>query len=223
MLAAMAVETRRIRIGCQVTGMVYRHPAVLANMAATLDVVSNGRLELGIGAGWNEEECDAYGIELPPLRERFDRFNEALEVITGLLANETTTFDGTHYQLRDARCEPKPVQRPHPPICIGGGGEKRTLRAAAKFAQHWNLAGGTPEVFAHKLDVLRAHCADLGRDPSEITTSTQLRHAAGDDPKAIAEQASEFAAVGCDLIVVYLQPHDPALLEPLAEALAPLR
>jgi F420-dependent oxidoreductase-like protein len=220
---ALAQATTRLRVGLMVTGNVYRHPAVLANMAATLDVVSNGRLELGIGAGWNQQECDAYGIELPPLRERFDRFDEALEVIVGLLSNETTDFDGKHYQLREARCEPKPVQRQHPPICIGGGGEKRTLRTAAKFAQHWNVPGATPEVLAHKRDVLHAHCADVGRDPSEITTSTQLRHATGEDPKAVAEQASELAAVGCALIVVYLTPHDPALLEPLANALAPLQ
>jgi F420-dependent oxidoreductase-like protein len=220
---ALAQATRRLRVGLMVTGNVYRHPAVLANMAATLDVISNGRLEFGIGAGWNQQECDAYGIELPPLRERFDRFDEALEVIVGLLSNATTDFDGKHYQLREARCEPKPVQRPHPPICIGGGGEKRTLRSAAKFAQHWNAPGATPEVFAHKREVLHAHCADLGRDPSEITTSTQLRHATGEDPNAVAEQASALAAVGCDLIVVYLSPHDPALLEPLATALAPLQ
>src|SRR5215471_17403057 len=138
MLAAMAQATRRIRIGCQVTGMVYRHPAVLANMAATVDIISDGRLDIGLGAGWNQQECDAYGIELPGLRERFDRFDEALEVIVGLLTNETTTFDGRYYQLRDARCEPKPVQRPHPPILIGGSGPKRTLRAAARWAQHWN-------------------------------------------------------------------------------------
>jgi F420-dependent oxidoreductase-like protein len=220
---ALAQATTRLRIGLMVTGNIYRHPAVLANMAATLDVISNGRLEIGIGAGWNQEECDAYGIELPPLRERFDRFDEALEVIVGLLSNETTDFAGKHYQLRNARCEPKPVQRPHPPICIGGGGEKRTLRSAAKFAQHWNIPGATPEVFAAKRAVLHEHCADLGRDPSEITTSTQLRFSADDDPKAVAEQANELAAVGCDLVVVYLTPHDPALLEPLANALAPLR
>src|SRR3954470_22129778 len=126
MLAAMAQATRRIRIGCQVTGMIYRHPAVLANMAATVDIVSGGRLELGIGAGWNQQECDAYGIDLPPLKERFDRFDEACQVIIGLLTNETTDFDGTYYKLTEARCEPKLVQRPHPPLVIGGGGEKRT-------------------------------------------------------------------------------------------------
>ena len=221
---ALAQATSRLRVGLMVTGNPYRHPAVLANMAATLDVISNGRLELGIGAGWNQQECDAYGIELPPLRERFDRFDEALAVVTGLLSNETTDVDGKHYQLRDARCEPKPVQRPHPPICIGGGGEKRTLRAVATYAQHWNLAGGTPEVFTHKLGVLHEHCAAIGRDPAEIMTSTQLRHAVGQDPAVVAEQANAFRDVGCDLIVVAITPpHDPAILEPLASALEPLR
>ena len=109
------------------TGIHYRHPAVLANMAATLDTISNGRLELGIGAGWNEEESGAYGIELGSIKERFDRFEEACQVLISLLSEETTTFDGKFYQLKDARNEPKGPQRPHPPICIGGSGEKRTL------------------------------------------------------------------------------------------------
>ena len=134
-------------------------------MAAALDVISDGRLELGIGAGWNEEESGAYGIELGSIKERFDRFEEACEVLTSLLTNETTTFDGKYYQLKDARNEPKGPQQPHPPICIGGSGEKRTLPITAKYAQHWNFVGGTPEEFAHKRDVLAAHCADIGRDP----------------------------------------------------------
>ncbi len=128
MLAAMATATRRIRLGCQVTGMIYRHPAVLANMAATIDVISSGRLEIGLGAGWNEEETAAYGIDLPPLRERFDRFDEGLDAIVGLLSQETTTLDGTYVRLTDARCEPKPVQQPHPPITIGGNGPKHAAR-----------------------------------------------------------------------------------------------
>ena len=133
---ALAQATQRLRCGVLVTGVPYRHPAVLANMAAALDVVSGGRLELGLGAGWNEEEADAYGIRLGSLTERFDRFDEALEVIVGLLTDETTTFSGQHYELREARCEPKAVQRPHPPICIGGVGPKRLLPAAARWAQH---------------------------------------------------------------------------------------
>ena len=145
---ALAQATNRIRVGVLVTGNPYRHPAVLANMAATLDVISGGRLELGLGAGWNQEESDAYGIDLPPLKERFDRFDEALEVITSLLTNTVSTFEGKHYQLHDARCEPKPVQQPHPPICIGGSGPNRTLRSVARWAQHWNHPGGSPEQLA---------------------------------------------------------------------------
>src|SRR5213080_5422338 len=145
MLAAMAQATRRIRIGCQVTGMIYRHPAVLANMAATVDIISGGRLELGLGAGWNQHECDAYGIRLPPLRERFDRFDEGVEAIIGLLSQETATLDGRYIKLTDARCEPKPVQRPHPPITIGGRGRTRTLRTAARLAQQWNAITPDPQ------------------------------------------------------------------------------
>src|SRR3989440_8015907 len=132
-LTALAQATKRLRVGVLVTGIVYRHPAILANMAASLDVISNGRLELGLGAGWNLEECDAYGIELGTLKQRFDRFDEALEVITSLLANETSDFSGDYFTLTNARCEPKPVQKPYAPICIGGSGEKRTLRSVAKF------------------------------------------------------------------------------------------
>ena len=223
-MTALAQATKRIRVGCLVTGIVYRHPAVLANMAATLDVVSRGRLELGIGAAWNEEECDAYGIELGTLKERFDRFDEACQVIVGLLTQETTSFKGEWFQLTDARCNPKPIQRPHPPICIGGGGEQRTLRSVARFAQHWNWPGGTPEEFARKLDVLRQRCEEVGRDPSEIMTSTHLRLPPDGDPAPVIEAAHSFAEVGLDLGIVYLPPpHDPAVLEPLAEALAPLR
>jgi len=220
---ALAQATTRLRVGVMVTGNVYRHPAVLANMAATVDVISDGRLELGIGAGWNQQECDAYGIELPALKERFDRFDEALAVIVGLLTNETTDFEGRYYRLREARCEPKPVQRPHPPICVGGAGEKRTLPAAARWAQHWNFVAGPPEVFAHKRAVLVAACEEIGRDPSEITTSTQIFLGREQEPKEVAEQAAAFADVGCDLVVVgFAPPHTPAVLQPLAEAVQPL-
>ncbi|HZZ52303.1 MAG TPA: LLM class F420-dependent oxidoreductase [Pseudonocardia sp.] len=218
-LTALAQATQRLRLGNLVSGIHYRHPAVLANMAATLDIISDGRLELGIGAGWNEEESGDYGIALGNPRERSDRFEEACEVLVSLLTKETTDFDGSYYQLRNARNEPKGPQRPHPPICIGGSGEKRTLRTAAKYAQHWNFGGGTPDEFAHKRDVLHAHCADLGRDPAEITLSTHIRLTdAG--PAAAAEEAAAFAAQGLDLAVVYLPPpHHPRVLAPLAEAL----
>jgi len=222
-LTALAQATRRLRVGVLVTGNVYRHPAVLANMAATLDIVSGGRLELGLGAGWNELECQAYGIDLPPLAERFDRFDEACQVLIGLLRDETTDFAGRHYRLTAARCEPKPLQRPHPPLCIGGGGERRTLRAVARWAQHWNFPGGGVEVFEQKREVLRAHCADLGRDPAGIVTSTHLRLPPDGELGPLVEEAAALAEAGLDLGIVNLSPpHTPAVLEPLAEALAPL-
>lgn len=227
MLAALAQATRRIRLGCQVTGMIYRHPAVLANIAATVDIISDGRLELGLGAGWNQHECDAYGIELPPLRERFDRFDEGVEAIVGLLANTTTTMAGRYVRLTEARCEPKPVQRPHPPITIGGRGPKRTLRAAARWAQQWNaIITGVPDWLALK-EILLGHCADLGRDPKEITCSVNVRLDQDAAPDVAIGQAAESAAAyrdaGVDLAVLNLPLRaEPGILAPLAEALAPL-
>ena len=219
-LAALAQATTRLRIGVMVTGIHYRHPAVLANMASALDIVSAGRLELGIGAGWNEEESGAYGIELGSIRERFDRFEEACQVLLGLLTQETTTFDGRYYQLTDARNEPKGVQKPHPPICIGGSGEKRTLPLTARYANHWNFMGGSPEEFARKRDVLAAACADIGRDPAEITLSAHVRLDADLDYAKVVDDSLALGAEGLDLAIVYLPtPHTPAVLEPLAEAI----
>ncbi|MGD0595120.1 MAG: LLM class F420-dependent oxidoreductase [Acidimicrobiales bacterium] len=221
-LTALAQATNRLRLGTLVTGIHYRHPAVLANMAATLDIVSGGRLEIGIGAGWNEEESGAYGIPLGSPRERSDRFEEACEVIIGLLSEDTTSFAGRYFQLTSARCNPKPVQRPHPPVCIGGSGEQRTLRTAARFAQHWNFVGGTVEEFAHKRDVLHEHCAAIGRNPSEILLSSHVRFEG--DPAETAAAASALGEEGVGLAIVQLRPpHTPDVLEPLAAALAELR
>ncbi len=219
-LTALAQATRRVRLGTLVTGVHYRHPAILANMAATLDIVSGGRLELGIGAGWNEEESGAYGIALGTPGERSDRFEEACEIITGLLSpQQTTTFRGSYYQVTDARCNPKPVQQPHPPVCIGGSGERRTLRTAARFAQHWNFVGGTPEQFSHKRDVLYQHCADIGRDPAEILLSSHVTYTG--DPAETAASAAALGAAGVELGIVYLPPPlSPGVLEPLAAALS---
>jgi len=221
-LTALAQATRRLRLGTLVTGIHYRHPAVLANMAATLDIVSGGRLELGIGAGWNEEESGAYGIELGTPKQRSDRLEEACEVLTGLLSpQETTTFNGSYYQLTQARCNPKPVQQPHPPICIGGSGHQRTLRTAARFAQHWNFVGGTVDQFSRDLDVLRQHCSDVGRDPAEILISSHVPF--GGDPAETAAAAAALGEAGLQLAIVQLRPpHTPSVLEPLAGELAQL-
>ena len=219
-LTALAQATTRLRLGTLVTGIHYRHPAVLANMAAALDVISGGRLGLGIGAGWNEEESEAYGIELGSVKDRFDRFEEACQVLIGLLSQETTDFNGRFYQLTGARNEPKGPQRPHPPICIGGTGEKRTLRITAKYAQHWNFPGGTPAEFARKRDVLAAHCADVGRDPKEILLSAHIGYNPERGPRAIIEDSIALGSEGLDLAIVYLPvPHDPRVLEPIAEAI----
>jgi len=220
-LTALAQATRRLRLGTLVTGIHYRHPAVLANMAAALDIISGGRLELGVGAGWNEEESGAYGIPLGSPAERSDRFEESCEVLVGLLSNETTSFRGKYFQLTDARCNPKAVQQPHPPLCVGGSGEKRTLRTTARFAQHWNFVGGTVEAFKAKRDVLYRHCADIGRDPQEILISSHVPF--GGDPAATVKTAAALGEAGVELAVVQLRPpHTPAVLEPLAEALAEL-
>jgi F420-dependent oxidoreductase-like protein len=218
MLAAMAQATRRIRIGCQVTGMIYRHPAVLANMAATVDIISGGRLELGLGAGWNQMECDAYGIELPPLRERFDRFDEGVEAIVLLLSQTVTTYPGRYVRLTDARCEPKPAQRPHPPITIGGSGRKRTLRTAARWAQQWNMISSGPQQWAELKAVLTSHCAEIGRDAGEITCSVNLR--VSDDIDAVIAEAAAYRDAGVDLAVLGLPLHaKPEMVAPLAAAL----
>ena len=219
---ALAQATNRLRVGVLVTGVPYRHPAVLANMAATLDHVSDGRLELGLGAGWNTDEAGAYGIDLLPIKQRMDRFDEAVEVIVSLLTEPTTDFAGEHYTLKGAYCEPKPVQQPHPPIVIGGSGEKRTLRTVAQFAQHWNYVGGPVDEYTRLKGVLADHCAAIGRDPKEIMTSSHLRYDGASLGK-LANESAAFADAGLDLGIIYLPPpHTPSVLEPVADAVRSL-
>ena len=225
MLAAMAEATSRIRIGCQVSGMVYRHPTLLANMAATVDIISGGRLDLGVGAGWNQVECEAYGLELPPLRERFDRFDEGVEAIVLLLTQPTTTYSGKYMRLTDAYCEPKPVQQPHPPLVIGGRGKTRTLRTTARWAQQWNAITSDPADWLDLKETLLGHCAAIGRDPAEITCSVNVR-LDGDsaaDLDGVAAGVAAYRDAGADLAVIGLPLRArPALLGPLADRLAPL-
>ncbi|MEE9276979.1 MAG: LLM class F420-dependent oxidoreductase [Dehalococcoidia bacterium] len=165
-ITALAALVPRVRLGHLVVGNTYRHPPILAKMAAGVDIISGGRLVLGLGAGWQDNEHAAYGIPFYTLGERLRRLDEACHVIKSLLTNDKTDFDGRYYQLKDAPLAPKPVQDPLP-LLIGGGGEKMTLKIAAKYADEWNV-WGTPEVLQQKMSVLDAHCADVGRDPSEI-------------------------------------------------------
>lgn len=221
MLAALSSIVHRLRLGVLVTGNTYRHPAVLASMIATLDVASGGRLEVGLGAGWAEEEHHTLDIPLPGWTERFDRLEETCAILDSLLTRDRTDFDGPFHRLRDARRDPKPLQEPRPPLAIGGTGERRTLRIAARWADHWNFPGGEPDVLRHKLEVLHRHCADVGRDPSEIEVSVKVK--AGGDPGAFAELAARYREVGAGHVIAqFTAPFDPADLGALADRLAPV-
>ena len=213
LVTALGALVDRVRIGSLVFGNTYRHPAVLANIAATVDHVSGGRFTLGVGAGWQVNEHEQYGIELPPVKQRLDRFVEALRVLHGLLRQPTTTIDGKYYQLTDAYCDPKPVQDPLP-ILIGGGGERRMLRIVAEYADIWNT-WGTPDVIARKSAVLDRFCSEVGREPKAIARSAQAltfvnssvpaglpMPAIGGSAEQLADTVAEYRSVGLDELVV---------------------
>jgi len=196
-LAALAVAVPRVRIGALVSGNTYRHPAVLAKMAANVDNISGGRCVLGLGAGWQENEHKAYGIEFSTLGGRMKRYEEACEVVTGLLSKSQTDFAGKYYTLTAAPLAPKPVQSPLP-LLIGGGGEQKTLRIAAKYANEWNV-WGTPEVLARKGAILNQYCEEIGRDPKSIKHSTQGMLTLTDDKEAVERmKASGRPVIGGD-------------------------
>lgn len=165
-LAAWGAITKRVKISMLVTGNTYRHPAVLANMAATLDHITNGRAILGLGAAWHEAEHAMYGIPFDTVPIRLAKMREAARIVRSLLDNEHTTIAGKHYQITDAICEPKPIQK-RLPLLIGGGGEQVTLKVVARHADYWH-GFGPPETIKHKLEVLKRHCDEVGRDFSEI-------------------------------------------------------
>lgn len=220
LLAAYAAQTERLRVGLMVTGNTYRHPAVLANMAATVDVIARGRLDFGIGAGWNEREHSAYGIPLYPAGERIRRLGEACEVIRRLWTETVADFEGRYYQLKGARCEPKPLQKPYPPFVIGGSGEQLTLRIVAQYADVWNFAGGPVEDFRHKSAVLDGHCAAIGRDPASIERSVQLivDPANLDVTRAMLKR---FIAAGATHVILNLRaPYPEGILHRLADEVA---
>ena len=211
-VAALGASVPRVRIGTLVYGNTYRHPAVVANMAATVDQISGGRFILGVGAGWQITEHREYGIRLPPPRERIDRFEEAVQIMLGLLRQPRTTVDGKYYQVVDAVCEPKPVQDPLP-LMIGAKGEKRMLGLVAKYADMWN-AWGVPSLIAHKSAVLDRFCASVGRDPKAIERTAQalvsLDGPLPDQPDRViggsrarlADTVAEYREIGLDELIV---------------------
>ncbi len=166
-MAAMSQLTTRIRLGQMVGCNSYRHPSLLAKITSNIDVMSGGRLDWGIGAGWYEHEYTGYGFPFPAPKDRIGMLRECVEIVKSMWSQPSTTYNGKYYQLDGAQCDPKPLQQPHPPIWIGGGGEQLTLRVVAKYADCSNF-GGTPEQFAHKCEVLKNHCNAVGRDYDEI-------------------------------------------------------
>ena len=221
LLAAMAAKTERIRLGLMVTGNTYRHPAILAHIAATLDVISDGRLDFGIGAGWNEYEHSSMGIPLYAPGERIRRLGEACELIKRLFTQPLVDYEGRYYQLKEARCEPKPLQKPYPPFVIGGSGEQLTLKVVARYADVWNFAGGSPETFTQKVATLHKHCADIGRDPDSIELSVQVGVDYTNFAATIATVQS-FVDVGATHLILNLRyPYPAAIVTRLAEEIVP--
>jgi F420-dependent oxidoreductase-like protein len=188
-IAALAASVPRVRLAPLVTSVTYRHPAVLAKIAAAVDQVSHGRLTLGVGAGWQQNEHASYGLALGTVRERMDRFTEGVQILHSMLREPRTTVDGQYFQIQNAPNQPAPVQQPMP-LLIGGGGERRTMRLAAQYADHWN-AWTTPEILTHKVSVLRKHCDEVGRDPGEVHVSTQALLFLSNDPEWLAEAAQQ--------------------------------
>ncbi len=170
LLGALAARTSAAQLGTMVTGVTYRNPAMLAKMVTTLDVISKGRAILGIGGAWHDTEHEGLGFEFPPVKERMDRLEEALQICRAMFRDDHTSFSGTHYRTSDARNLPRPIQPGGPRILVGGGGEQRTLKLVAQYADACNLHGD-PATIRHKLDVLHRHCADVGRDPREISVT----------------------------------------------------
>jgi F420-dependent oxidoreductase-like protein len=243
--AALACHTSRVRCGCLVYSAGYRHPGVLAKAAATIDHLSGGRAEIGLGAGWAEAEYRAFGVPFPPLGERFDLLDEAAAAVRALLHDGVATLQGAHVTLRDAHCEPRPLQ-PALPVWIGGTGERRTAATVARHADGWNLPFVPPEALAAKREALDRHCAAAGRDPAEVVLGVNVVVADDDaslvaqfGPRAeavrpgsivgtsvahTADALGRYVAAGAAVVNVALRaPWNPGALERAAAAVAGLR
>jgi F420-dependent oxidoreductase-like protein len=209
-LGFLAGQTRSMTLGLLVTGVTYRHPGLLAKIATTLDIVSGGRAMLGLGAAWYEREHLGLGVPFPPLSERFERLEEALQICHQMWSDDNGPYEGKHYQLAETICSPPPIQRPAPKIMIGGSGEKKTLRLVARYADACNLFAPDAAFVAHKLDVLARHCETEGRDPAAIKKTI----ISGDDPMkdvdAFIATMGEMAELGINMVEVGPMVPDPA-------------
>jgi alkanesulfonate monooxygenase SsuD/methylene tetrahydromethanopterin reductase-like flavin-dependent oxidoreductase (luciferase family) len=199
LLGALAAATEAVRLGALVTAVMLRNPAFLAKTVTTLDIISGGRAILGIGAGWDGAEYASYGIDFPPVKDREDRLEEAVQICRQMMGGkQPNTYDGQHYELKEAWNSPLPIQ-PHVPILIGGGGEKRTLAAVARYADACNIGGEIP-VIAHKLGVLKAHCDEIGRDFSEISKTSGM--APSEDLDELCRTVEERFEIGIEGVVL---------------------
>jgi F420-dependent oxidoreductase-like protein len=211
-ISMLAGITTKIKLGTLVTGIIYRYPSVLAKIAATLDVLSKGRLFMGIGAGWNEQESLAYGISFPSNQERMLRLEEAIQIIRKMWTEEPyASFNGKYYQIRNAYCNPKPIQKPSPPILVGGSGERKTLKIVAKYADACNLFG-SPETVRKKLDILKEHCQSVGRDYDSILKTKLVATIVDDNSDMVKNKVREtFRGIPEEQIkefVIYGTPED---------------
>ncbi|HEY4606423.1 MAG TPA: LLM class flavin-dependent oxidoreductase, partial [Acidimicrobiia bacterium] len=221
LFGGLAAVTERIRFGAMVTANTFRHPAVLAKQAVTIDRMSQGRLELGVGTGWHEREHEAFGIDLPPLRRRFELLEETFAILHGLMTEEVFDFVGKHRTITSARFEPKPIQRPRPPFVVGGIGPRRTIPLAARWADQWNFPDYTSDLdlFRSCLARLDEACEEIERDRSEIEVSVQFRYP--DDVSETVDRVAAYREAGADHALVSFAPPTSADLPPaVAAALA---
>jgi F420-dependent oxidoreductase-like protein len=220
-LGHVAALTERMTLGVLVTGVMYRHPGLLAKTVTTLDVLSGGRARLGIGASWYEREQRGLGVPVVPVAERFERLEETLQICLQMWSDNDGPYNGRHYQLAETLCVPAPISRPHPPVLVGGGGEKKTLRLAACYGDACNLFGSSPADVAHKLEVLRSHCEAEGRDYDRIQKTVLAVRPVLADVDGFLAAAGEYAALGVTELEVMPDRHPVEFATEIAERVLP--
>jgi F420-dependent oxidoreductase-like protein len=220
-LSFVAGQTRRMTLGLLVTGVMYRHPGLLAKTVSTLDVLSGGRGRLGIGASWYDREQRGLGVPVVPMGERFERMEETIQICLQMWSDNNGPYHGKHYQLEETLNVPQPLSRPRPPIMIGGDGEQKTLKLVARYSDSCNLFGMSPEHVQHKLDVLRQHCADEGRDYDAIEKTALLMAPPLVDVDAALAHVEQFAALGISEVQVMPDRHPVEFMTEIAETFLP--